>query len=122
MTVKVLIVEDEPIVARVLCRHVINAGHEAQHAASIPEALTLARGTRFQLILTDIDLPGISGLAAVAILKKVGSAPVLVMTGNPIASLAEDARAMGAIGVIAKPFDFTVLNDWLARLPLLELE
>jgi DNA-binding response OmpR family regulator len=112
-TARVLIVEDDPLVARVLSRQLANEGWEVRGAGSAEDAIKLAGSERFRLILTDINLPGMSGFEAIGALKRAGDAPVLVMSGRADEELARDARLMGAIGLIAKPFELGLLRGFL---------
>jgi DNA-binding response OmpR family regulator len=113
---RVLIIEDDPQVARLLARQLVNEGCEATTAGSAEEAIRLAGLEPFQLIMTDINLPGMNGLEAIGPLKRAGGAPILVMTGRPDAEFALDARMLGAIGLIAKPFDSGVIKGYLRDL------
>jgi two-component system response regulator FlrC len=110
---RVLIVEDDPSVALVLSRLLANEGCEVRRAGCAEEAILLAGRESFQLILTDINLPGMSGFEAIGALIRAGSAPVLVMSGHADDELAEDALLLGAIGLIAKPFETDILRGYL---------
>jgi DNA-binding response OmpR family regulator len=113
---RVLIIEDDPQVARLLARQLVNEGCEARIAGSAEEAIRLAGLEHFQLIMTDINLPGMNGLEAIGQLKRTGGAPILVMTGHPDEEFALDARMLGAIGLIAKPFDSGAIKGYLRDL------
>jgi CheY-like chemotaxis protein len=110
---KVLVVEDDPVVSRILSRQLASEGCEVHSAGCAEEAIRLAGSDRFDLILTDVNLPGMNGLAAIGALKRAGGAPVLVMTGYLAEGFAEDARLLGAIGLITKPFESEVFRDFL---------
>ena len=110
---KVLIVEDDPQVSRFLSRLLADEGCEVRSAGCAEEAIRLAGCECFQLILTDINLPGMGGFEAIGALKAAGDAPILVMTGGADERLAADAKLMGAIGLISKPFDLELLKGFL---------
>jgi DNA-binding response OmpR family regulator len=113
---KILIVEDDPQVARLLSRLLANEGCEVRATGSAEEAIRLAGLECFQLIITDINLPGMNGFEAIYGLKRAGGAPILVMTGHADEEFALDARMLGAIGLIAKPFESEVLRGFLRDL------
>ena len=113
---RVLIVEDDLVVARILSRQFSAEGCVVRSAGSAEDGIRIAGTESFQLILTDINLPGMSGFEAIGALKRAGDAPVLVMTGQADAEFAEDARQLGAIGLIAKPLEFETLKSFLSGL------
>ncbi|MFI5362656.1 MAG: response regulator [Elusimicrobiota bacterium] len=110
---RVLIVEDDPSLARVLSRQLANEGCEVRSAGNAEDAILLAGRESFHLIVTDINLPGMSGFEAIGALMRAGGAPVLVMTGYADEGFEADARALGAIGLIEKPFETEVLRGFL---------
>ena len=113
---RVLIVDDDASVTRVLSRLLAGEGCEVRSARSAEEAIRLAESEDFQLILTDISLPGMSGLEAIGALKRAGRAPVLVMTGRADEEFARDAKLLGAIGLVEKPLRLEVLRSFLLGL------
>jgi DNA-binding response OmpR family regulator len=113
---RVLIVEDDPQVARVLSRQLESEGYTVRSTRCAEDAIQLAGSERFQLILTDINLPGMSGFEAIGPLKRAGGAPVLVMTGRADREFTEDVVLLGAIGLIAKPLEFETLRGFLSGL------
>ena len=113
---RILIVEDDPQVARLLSRQLANEGCEVRAAGSAEEGIRLAGLEHFELIMTDVNLPGMNGLAAIGALKSAGDAPILVMTGRPDEEFALDAMTLGAIGLIAKPFEPEVFRGILRDL------
>lgn len=80
---KVLVVDDEPQVRNALTRLVRGAGLQAVVAASAEEALALAQGQRFTVVLTDVRMPGMGGLALLQTLSPLQpDARFLVITGT----------------------------------------
>ncbi len=106
---KVLLVDDEADIRTIGRLGLERIGKlETLVAASAHEALELARTEHPDVILLDVLMPEVDGLAALAALREdpaLRTIPVVFLTGR--ASSADVARylALGAIGVIAKPFD-----------------
>lgn len=101
--VRALVVEDEGSAARVLSRVLAAEGCQVLVARSAEEALNQDLG--FDIIFTDITLPGMTGLRAIGEFKKRDEAPVIVMTGHYDDEIRKDAMLLGATGFLEKPFD-----------------
>ncbi len=117
---KVLLVDDEDDI-RKIGRLSLEAVGKFQTllASSAAEALTLAASERPDVILMDMMMPGMDGLAALAELQKdsaLKTIPVVFMTAKVQRSDVAHYLAVGAIGVIQKPFDPMTLSDELRRL------
>jgi len=103
MKTRVLIVEDEEKLRRVLELQLRSAGFEVEQAGSAEEALKLA--DRAELILTDLRLPGMDGLQLLALLRRQNNeTPVLVMTAYGTIETAVEAMKAGAADFLPKPF------------------
>lgn len=105
----ILIVEDNPTNMRLAVFLVERAGHRALAAMDAETALTLAREQMPGLILMDIQLPGIDGLAAISLLKAddaTRAIPVIALTALAMKGDEERIRAAGCDGYIAKPMRY----------------
>ncbi|MDB4936571.1 MAG: response regulator receiver [Labilithrix sp.] len=105
----ILIVEDNPTNMRLAVFLVERAGHSALTAPDAESGLTLARDKKPNLILMDIQLPGIDGLAAIALLKAdedTRRIPVIALTALAMKGDEERIRAAGCDGYIAKPMRY----------------
>jgi DNA-binding NtrC family response regulator len=103
---RVLIVDDEPAIARGLARILSHAGHAVTSAMSGEEAVALFESQRFDVILSDIRMPRMDGLTLLrAIRAKDPDVPVAFMTGDPAAETAVEAMEHGAFGYLLKPVD-----------------
>ncbi len=99
----VLVVDDEEKLRRVVELQLKTAGYEVEQAGSAEEALKLTDGV--DVILTDLRLPGISGLELLANLRRQDShTPVIVMTAFGSIETAVDAMKAGAVDFLPKPF------------------
>jgi two-component system chemotaxis response regulator CheY len=85
------------------------------------EALAAWRATRPDLILTDINMPGMNGEEfLVALRREAAAVPVLVISTDSTRGRQERMRELGARGYLAKPFSPEALRDELER--ILEVE
>lgn len=106
---KILVVEDNATnlkLARILLE---SAGHLVMSATDAEAGLAIARQEQPCLILMDIQLPGIDGLEATALLKKdpaTSAIPVVALTALAMKGDEERIRAAGCDGYIAKPMDY----------------
>ena len=119
---KILIVEDNAANMKLACLLLENAGHTTLSAVDAEIGLTLARSERPDLILMDIQLPGMDGLAATALLKKdpaTASIPVIALTAMAMKEDREKTRAAGCDAYIAKPLRYkellAAIDELLAR-------
>jgi two-component system cell cycle response regulator DivK len=119
---KVLVVEDNPTNMTLAVFLLESAGHTVLKAADAEIGLKLARDEHPALILMDIQLPGMDGLAATLVLKKddtTRAIPVIALTALAMKGDEERIRAAGCDGYIAKPMayqDFlTTVAAQLAR-------
>jgi len=106
---KVLIVEDNPANMKLATFLVQSAGHTVLSATNAEDGLTLALGDQPNLILMDIQLPGMDGLEATGLLKQdkaTRAIPVIALTALAMKGDEERIRAAGCDGYIAKPMRY----------------
>ena len=106
---KVLIVEDNPTNLTLATFLLQSVGHSVLSATDAEAGLTLARAERPNLILMDIQLPGMDGLEATAQLKGdeiTRGIPVIALTALAMKGDEERIRAAGCDGYIAKPMRY----------------
>jgi len=111
---KVLVVEDNAANMALATFLLQSAGHTVLSARDAEAGLTLARAEQPSLILMDIQLPGIDGLAATVLLKSddlTRRIPVIALTALAMKGDEERIRAAGCDGYIAKPLSY---KDFLA--------
>ena len=103
---RILIVEDDALVADALARGLAAAGFTTERAASAEEAETTLAAHPFDLAVVDIGLPGVDGLALVRRLRAAGSElPVLILTARDALADRVDALDLGADDYLTKPFE-----------------
>lgn len=103
---KILVVEDEKIIRRSLRRLLEKNQFAVAEAGSVNEAIGIMKGHSFDLIITDLYLPGDSGAKMISLAKQI---PVLVMTSYASIKSAVELIKLGAKNYIAKPFNHTEL-------------
>lgn len=103
----VLVVDDGEDMRRLMTRIIQRAGHEVVTAADGQCALDALTGRRFDVVVTDMRMPGLSGADVIQAIRSMGGALRLVaMSGGACdhdLSL-DHAQALGADAVLAKPF------------------
>ena len=116
---RILVVEDEPVI-RELVRSMLDDGPvEVETAGNGADGLRLARGSRFDLVLLDVVLPGMDGLTVCRMLKAdpaTSAVPLYMLTAKTRRSDLEAALAAGANGYIHKPFRGSELMELVERL------
>jgi two-component system, cell cycle response regulator DivK len=106
---KILIVEDNAANLTLAIFLLQSAGHAVLSATDAESGLTLARDEHPDLILMDIQLPGMDGLQATALLKRDAATraiPVIALTALAMKGDEERIRAAGCDGYIAKPMRY----------------
>lgn len=113
---RVLVVDDEPAVRTAATRFLEKGASLVVAATSGDEALQVARGQPFDLVLLDLTMPGLSGMDTLEALKKEHPhLPVLLMTGRLDLDIREQALQRGAANLVRKPFDFQELVETVRR-------
>jgi two-component system, response regulator PdtaR len=113
---RVLVAEDDPLIALGLCERLRSLGHEpVGPAANGEEAIELARENPPDLYLFDIEMPNVDGLEAAATLAADGlRRPVVVVTGVDDRGLIERSITTGVGAYLTKPVDSRALEAALA--------
>ena len=107
---KILVVDDEDFIRRTVKRTLELKGIVCFQAASAEEARILLKDMCFDLILSDLKMPGESGMDFIAyVLKEYPETAVIMLTGVDDPEIAESALEIGAYGYIIKPFKPTEL-------------
>jgi len=115
---KVLVVEDNPANMTLATFLLESVGHTVLKARDAETGVGLARSERPDLILMDIQLPGMDGLSATGILKadaETRDIPVIALTALAMKGDEERIRAAGCDGYIAKPLSYKDFLETIAR-------
>jgi CheY-like chemotaxis protein len=113
----ILVVEDNPANQMLIEAVLTGAGYAIAMVGSAPEALDSIGDRRPDLILMDIQLPGMDGLSLTRRLKAdpgTASIPIVALTAHALASDHQLSIDAGCVGYITKPFDTRVLPDQVA--------
>ncbi len=104
-TGRILIVDDDPQIRRVMRMTLVAQGYEIDDAPSGDEALERMRAARFDLVLLDMNMPGVSGTLTLSFIKhltRLAHTRIIIVSGHP--ELAASAKAVwGADLSLAKP-------------------
>lgn len=95
-------------------------GHQVLALASGEEAVARAAGFRPDLLVLDVSMPGMDGPETLAALRgqaSLAQVPAVFLTAHTQPGKVAEIRALGAVDVIAKPFDPQALVDRVARVP-----
>ncbi|MBS3763064.1 MAG: sigma-54-dependent Fis family transcriptional regulator [Planctomycetes bacterium] len=113
---RVLVVDDEEVI-RDSCREVLEReGLSVAEAENAPAALDVLDQERWDVVLLDLKMPGVSGLEALKKIKNRDSEPVvIVITGYPSVQTAVEAMKWGAMDYLTKPFDCEKLTATVGR-------
>jgi CheY-like chemotaxis protein len=110
----ILIVDDEPEVARLLRDFLTRQGYALKFAATGGEALALIQKQAPDLLLMDLAMPGVNGVEMLRRLKRLHPAGlpfgVIILTGTAGEPLFEEARSLGVSDILLKPLDPALLD------------
>jgi two-component system, response regulator PdtaR len=102
---RVLVVEDEALIRLDLTEMLTEEGYVvAGEAADGEQAIELARSLRPDLVIMDVKMPKVDGIAAAALIVEERIAPVVMLTAFSQRDLIEQARDAGAMAYLVKPF------------------
>jgi two-component system OmpR family response regulator/two-component system copper resistance phosphate regulon response regulator CusR len=105
-----LIIEDDPVIGKSLCKGFFEAGHECLWLKEGEKGLTAAKSQRFDAIILDLMLPGLPGLDVLQALRSEGlKTPVIVLTALGTVEERVAGLNVGADDYVVKPFAFAEL-------------
>src|SRR5262245_26694001 len=102
---RILVIDDDPGVRESMTRMLRGAGYTVQSAPSGEEGFDLARHDTFDVILSDMRMPGLSGIDVLRKLRDIHvDASFIIMTGFGTVDTAVEAMKLGAVDFVQKPF------------------
>lgn len=111
--VRILVVEDDSAISDVVCRRLAREGYSVEPAFSGTEAGRLLAAEQFDLVITDLMLPGMTGEEVVTLVRQLDAAlPVIVISARTAAADKVGLLGLGADDYLTKPFD---LDEMAAR-------
>jgi putative two-component system response regulator len=113
---RILVIDDEAVIRGLIVEILEQAGDTAIGAESAERALTLLESEEFDLVVSDVVMPGLSGLELVEIVRRnLASLPVVLVTGAGTYDTLSEALARGAAGLVTKPFAHSELQSAVAH-------
>jgi NADP-reducing hydrogenase subunit HndA len=110
--IKILVVDDEPVVIRSAERVLKSEGYTVEGVLSGKEAILRMGENNYNLVLTDLKMPDVDGLTLIRWIKKFKpSIGIVVITGYPLQDTMKEALELGIIDYVPKPFTPSVLLD-----------
>ncbi len=101
---RILIVDNEPQIRRVMRTTLIANGFEVEDVRSGPEALDLLHAATYDLVLLDINMPGMTGFEACRSIRAVSNTPIIMLTVRDAERDKVEALEAGADDFVTKPF------------------
>lgn len=105
---RVLLVDDEPMLRAVLCEYLTFAGHVVETCGDGDEALGRLRSERFDIVVSDVLMPGMDGLAlcgAMRTIPQLADIPVLFVTARTVEAQMQAEMDRIGDGSVFKPFE-----------------
>jgi len=118
MTSQVLIVDDSRSIRELLGSVLKNAGFNVTSADDGKEGLDVAMGNKFDLVITDVNMPVMNGLELLKSLRPTTEyryKPILILTTEYSQDIKEKGKSAGATGWMVKPCDQEKLIDVIKR-------
>lgn len=114
---KILIVDDEEIMHTLLSTFITEMGHQSHSAYTGEEAFQIVQDQSFDLVLTDVRMPGMDGLELLEkIHQHTPSLPVVVITGHGDPTMSEKAKALGAHDFFIKPLSLAQFMNLVQKI------
>ena len=100
---RVLVVDDEPRVGRLVASVIEEAGHEVATALNGAEAMSLSATTRFNVVVSDVQMPFMSGIQLARELSGRGDSPRIILMSGNLEVLRRAKNLPCVAGVLEKP-------------------
>src|SRR5256884_3053142 len=112
---RILVIDDEDVIRMLVMEILESAGYDVTGADSAERALGLLEESDFDLVVSDVVMPGLSGLELLeAVHARRGSLPVILVTGAGTYDTLSQALTRGAAGLVTKPFAHSDLQSAVA--------
>lgn len=108
MTASILAVDDSPSLRMAVRAALTGAGYNVTEACDGVDALSKATSARFDMVITDLNMPNMDGLTLIRELRRTPSqmgVPIVFLTTESDDALKQEAKAAGATGWLVKPFN-----------------
>ena len=116
MPKKILIIDDEPEICRMVTEFLFDAGYSASCALNGPDGLAMIKKDLPSLVLLDIGMPGMDGIEVMRLIhEQFPSLPVVVLTGHRDPETVKKMAALGVSEYLTKPIHLETLLDQFVR-------
>jgi len=113
---RILVVDDEESVRDVVSKTLTMADYDVDTAEDGPSALERLGSADYDLLITDLKMPGMDGLSVIrAARRRIADLPVVIITGKSTEASAIEAINLGVSGYLTKPFALTRVLSVAAR-------
>jgi response regulator RpfG family c-di-GMP phosphodiesterase len=113
---KILVVDDEPNICDILEKFLKKQGYDVVRSGDGKEALSILKNGSVDLVVSDIKMPGMSGVELLQKIREYNiSIPVLITTGFPTLDTAIEALKAGAYDYLTKPFHLEEIGEKIRR-------
>ena len=110
--IKILVIDDEEIMRSFLCDMLFDEGYQVQAVPSGEEGIKLFQKENFHLVVTDLKMPGFSGIDVLKAVKNANpNADVIMITGYASVETAVESMKLGAVDYITKPFEMDQIKN-----------
>jgi DNA-binding NtrC family response regulator len=112
---EVLVVDDDDVIRDTLCE-LLTADHHCQEASTAEEALRKLESQPFDVVLTDVSMPGLSGGELLTRVRELyPETPVIIVSGLSDQEQAQSLLSRGAFDYLLKPFRLEVVEESVKR-------
>ncbi len=112
---EILVVDDDDVIRDTLCE-LLSTDYSCQTAQTAEEALARLAAQSFDVVLTDISMPGLSGMELLQrVLRLHPGTPVIVISGLSDQEQAQSLISLGAFDYLLKPFRLEVVEESVRR-------
>ena len=116
MPKRILIVDDEPSIRKVLQAHLRRADYLTRIASDGAEAISILHKENFELLISDLRMPGVDGMELLGYCRtNFPGLPVILITAHGTVDSAVEAIKLGAYDYITKPFDQAELQQIISK-------
>ncbi len=118
---KILLIDDEELIRKSVSLILIKQGYEVDSCSSGEEALERIEVNRYDLIISDMRMPGLNGVETIKRIrdilkeKQTAAIPEIIITGYAEEELAREIEELGVADYIYKPFDLNQLLSSVKR-------
>ncbi|MBI5344822.1 MAG: response regulator [Deltaproteobacteria bacterium] len=107
---RILIIDDEWVVCSFFEKILPEEGYEVISTLDARAGLRLVKKLKPDLVIIDMNMPGINGMEGLRLIKETSDIPVIIVTGYGTMETVREAMRLGAYDYITKPFDLDIVK------------